>query len=124
MKFHHAAVVAGSEANADRFYQGILRLKKLKASFLKRDLAKSLFDVDLECPFILYGNTHMAIEVFITKRFQGKLIPLQHVCLKVENKETFLNICNAHDISITRVPKGDLEVTFIQDYDGNRFEIK
>ncbi|MEJ2587605.1 MAG: hypothetical protein P8165_08485 [Deltaproteobacteria bacterium] len=124
MKCHHAAVVAASEANADRFYQGVLRLKKLKISFLTRDLAKSLFDMDLECPFILYGNAHMAIEVFITEQFQANLIPLQHICLKVEDKETFLETCEAQGVTVTRVPKGDSEVTFIQDYDGNRFEIK
>ncbi|MDZ7696811.1 MAG: VOC family protein [Deltaproteobacteria bacterium] len=124
MKFHHAAVIARSEDNADQFYEGILQLKKIKTAFLTRELAKDLFDAELECPFMLYGNDTCAIEVFVIDQLSHNPAPCVHLCLEVEDREDFLESCRSHGLKITRVPKGDSQVCFIQDFDGNRFEIK
>lgn len=124
MRLHHAALTSSSEANAEKFYEGILKLEKLKASFLTRDVARQLFDTDLECPFFLYGNENCAIEVFITNRFPNGPIPITHLCLQVEDRETFLETCQTHGVPITRVSRGESQICFVEDFDGNRFEIK
>ena len=124
MRIHHAALISSSETNAEQFYEGILQLKRLKTSFLSRDLARELFDTDLECPFILYGNEDCAIEVFITDRFPDGPVPITHLCLQVEDKAAFLQTCETHGVPIIRVPRGESQICFVQDFDGNRFEIK
>ncbi len=124
MKLHHAAVIARSETNVDQFYEGILQLKKTKKTFLTHSLAKDLFDAELECPFILYANDTCAIEVFVIDQLSHKPAPCVHLCLEVEDRETFLKRCRSHGLKITRVTKGNSQICFVQDFDGNRFEIK
>ncbi len=124
MRFHHAAIVCTSQENADRFYEGILGLKKIKASMLNTDLAEQIFGRAHECQIILYGNEHLAIEVFITARAQGKDTLFEHICLEVENREEFLEKCHSNGIAVNRIPKGESVLAFVEDYDGNLFEVK
>lgn len=124
MRLHHAALISSTEANADQFYGQILQLKKLKTSYLTRELARGLFETDLECPFILYGNDACTIEIFVTDRFPDRQAPVTHLCLEVSDRKQFLRTCETYGVRITRVSKGESQVCFIQDFDGNRFEIK
>ena len=48
MRLHHAALVSSSEANADKFYEDILKLRKVKTSVLKSDMALRIFEIDAE----------------------------------------------------------------------------
>ena len=124
MKLHHAALVASSETNADKFYEGILKLKKIKTSLLKNNLAARIFGMDVECPLILYENKDFAIEVFVTTRIPSKKFPFIHLCLEVEDRDEFLTRCRSNGLQITLVPKEDSQICFVQDFDGNLFEIK
>jgi catechol 2,3-dioxygenase-like lactoylglutathione lyase family enzyme len=124
MKMHHAAVVCSSQENADRFYHEILGLKKIKNSILNKHLAEKIFDIALECQFSLYGNENFSVEVFVAESDPGKSSPFVHLCLEVEDRETFLKMCQSRGLAVTRTPKGDSLLTFLRDYDGNLFEIK
>ena len=124
MRLHHASLVSSSEANADKFYEGILKLRKIKTSILKNNLALRIFDIDVECPLILYGNEDFAIEVFVTTQIPDKKAPFSHLCLEVEDREKFLTSCRSTGLAINLVPRGDSQICFVQDFDGNLFEIK
>jgi catechol 2,3-dioxygenase-like lactoylglutathione lyase family enzyme len=124
MRLHHAALVSSSEANADKFYEGILELRKIKTSLLTNNLAVEIFNIDVECPLILYGNQNFAIEVFVTNQIPEKKAPFTHLCLEVEDREKFLTRCRSNGLEVNLVPKGDSQICFVQDFDGNLFEIK
>jgi catechol 2,3-dioxygenase-like lactoylglutathione lyase family enzyme len=124
MRMHHAAVVCGSEANADRFYQGILGLEKIKSSILGEALTEQIFGRAHECQIILYGNEYFAIEVFVTFLVQEKGSSFEHLCIEVENREEFLKKSESSGVSVKRIQKGDSLLAFIEDYDGNLFEVK
>jgi len=124
MRLHHAALVSSSEANADTFYEGILELRKIKTSLLTNNLAVEIFNIDVECPLILYGNQDFAIEVFVTNQIPEKKAPFTHLCLEVEDREKFLTRCRSNGLEVNLVPKGDSQICFVQDFDGNLFEIK
>jgi len=124
MRLHHAALVSSSEANADKFYEGILELRKIKTSLLTNNLAVEIFNIDVECPLILYGNQDFAIEVFVTNQIPDKKAPFTHLCLEVEDREKFLARCRSTGLEVNLVPKGDSQICFVQDFDGNMFEIK
>jgi len=124
MRLHHAVTVCISQENAERFYEGILGLKKTKTSELNEDLSKALFGVARECRIVLYENEDFAIEVFMEGLIQAKANPFEHICLEVENREGFLKKCQTSGLSVKRIPKGDSLLVFIEDYDGNLFEIK
>ena len=124
MKLHHVAKVSTSLENADLFYEGILGLRKIKVSKLTEDLSKQIFGVARECRMILYGNGTLAIEVFVLGFDPGKGPPFVHICLEVEDREEFLGRCQTAGLVVNRVLKGDSLVIFIEDYDGNLFEVK
>jgi hypothetical protein len=46
------------------------------------------------------------------------------MCFGVADRPDLLARCEAGGLSVNRVPKGDVELAFVQDYDGNLVEIK
>ena len=124
MRLHHAALVSRSETHADRFYGDILKLRKIKTAELKNDLASSLFEIDTECLLILYGNDDFAIEVFVPRQVPSKKEPFTHLCLEVDDRDEFLERCRSAGLKVKLVPRGDSQICFVQDFDGNQFEIK
>ena len=124
MRLHHAALFSSSEANSDKFYEDILKLRKIKAYVLKSDLALKIFGIDDECLLILYGNDDFAIEVFVPKLVPSKKEPFPHLCLELDDREGLLARCRSAGLKIKLVPKGDSRICFVQDFDGNQFEIK
>ena len=124
MKLHHVALIAASQENADRFYEGILRLTKLKTTMLKSDLAMEIFGLDLECPLVLYGDEGFAIEVFVTDRISPNSSQVAHICLQVEDRQAFMAECRAAGAEILLIPRGESQLCFVKDFDGNLFEIK
>ena len=124
MKLHHAAVVCQSEENADRFYEGILGLKRIKTSTARKDLIQQIFDIPLECQFIFYGKDNVGVEVFIIPQKTGNGLHFEHLCMQVDNREALIAKCRAGGLEVREIPKGDAILVFIKDYDGNIFEIK
>ena len=124
MKLHHVALICSSQENADRFFNGILGLEKIKTSTLQKTLSEQLFNVDREPEIILYGNEAYTVEVFVDSLTSGKNAPFAHLCLEVKDREEFLGRCRKACLDVRRVPKGESQVVFIRDYDGNLFEIK
>jgi len=124
MKLNHVALVASSQDNADRFYEGILKLKKVKASYLTKDLAVQIFGIELECPFVQYGNDQIMFEIFITDSIRLPSAPVHHVCIEVADREAFIAACRSTGAEVRLIPRGDWRLFFVRDLDGNLFEIK
>ena len=124
MKLHHIAIVCSSIEKADRFYEGVLGLRKLKSGTLDRVFGEQLFGISQECEMILYGNDDFRIEVFVTVSAAKMKTPYHHICLEVKDRKSFLKRCEEAGIGVKRISKGDYLIIFIEDYDGNLFEIK
>lgn len=124
MRLHHAAVAARTEKNADIFFQGLLGLSRIKASTLKRELASRIFGIDAECGLLLYGNEDFHIEVIVPDPFPEQKETFSHLCLEVAEREKFIERCRSVGLEIRLVPKGESLLFFIQDLDGNLYEIK
>ena len=124
MKLHHMAMVCSSIERADRFYEGILDLKKIKSGTLDRTFGEQLFNISQECKMILYGNEEFKIEVFVADSNPKMKAPYVHVCLEVNDRKSFTKKCEEAGLSVKRIPRGDYMIVFIEDYDGNLFEIK
>lgn len=121
---NHVALAATSQDNADRFYEGVLKLKKIKASRLTKDLAVQIFGFELECPFVQYGNDQIMFEIFITDTMRTASAKVHHVCLQVEDREAFIAECRSAGLEVHLIPRGDWRLCFVRDLDGNLFEIK
>lgn len=124
MRLHHAAVVCRSKENADRFYGGILGLKPVKSANLSADLAQRIFGAPRGCDFFFYTDDDLAIEVFVAEVSKEKIPRFPHLCLEVEDRDAFLSRCESKGFRVNRVQRGDSELNFLEDDDGNLFEIK
>ena len=124
MRLHHIALVCRSEENAARFYEGILGLKKIKASTVEEGLVEKIFGTPRKCQIILYGNENFAVEVFLTDSTGERNSPFAHHCLEVQDRESFLLKCRSAGLTVNLIPKGESELLFVEDYDGNLFEVK
>jgi catechol 2,3-dioxygenase-like lactoylglutathione lyase family enzyme len=118
------AIVCSSIERADRFYEGVLELKKIKSGTLDRVFGEQLFGIFQECEMILYGNEDFRIEVFVAFSDPKMKLPYVHVCLEVNDRKSFAKKCEEAGVTVKRIPSGDHVIVFIQDYDGNLFEIK
>jgi catechol 2,3-dioxygenase-like lactoylglutathione lyase family enzyme len=124
MQLKHIALVCSSEERSDRFYMNFLGLKKMSSKTIPATLSKQIFNLDYELKIINYANDNIHFEIFIDDRKGSKAARIDHVCIQVEDLESFLKACRAMALEILRIPRGDAFITFIKDDDGNLFEIK
>ena len=124
MLLKHVALVCSSEEKSDKFYENLLGLKKIRSKIIPSTLSKQIFNLDSELKIIDYAVDEIHFEVFISHRKVADDKKVEHVCLEVDDLETFLNKCNDMAVKILQIPKKEGFLTFISDYDGNLFEIK
>ena len=122
----HVALASSSEENADRFFGGLLGLKKAEPKILPASLSQGLFGIDAELKVINYANDRCRFEIFILPggRTLNEAARVEHVCLEIDGLEEFLKRCGRLSLRIIRVPKGDSLLTFVADDDGHLFELK
>jgi len=124
MVLKHVALVCGSQENSDKFYEQLLGLAKINSKILPRELSRQIFDLDSELQIINYADANLHFEIFINSKESIDVKRIEHVCLEIEDMETFLRRCRAMEAEILQIPKGDKLLVFIKDFDGNLFELQ
>jgi catechol 2,3-dioxygenase-like lactoylglutathione lyase family enzyme len=124
MQLKHIALVSSTEENADRLYQDVLDLKKINEKTIPASLSNAIFNINAELKIANYTNDAIHLEVFISNTHVIRTDTIGHICLEVEDLETFLDRCRRNAVEVIQVPKGDALITFIKDNDGALFEIK
>jgi len=124
MKLRHVGLTSGSEKNSDKFFGELLGLRKMEPKTLPAALSQALFNVKAELKVLNYESDQSHFEIFIGAPEKRGVKPIEHVCLEVDDLAAFLQKCRSLKVNILQVPKGDTLLTFINDDDGNLFEIK
>ena len=124
MQIKHVALACTSESKADTFYANLLGLTKSEAKVLPQELARAIFNLDIEPVMINYRDEQVHFEIFIAPSDGEKSQKIEHTCLEVDDLDGFLKKCSQLNINVSRIPKGDKMLTFVRDFDGNLFEIK
>jgi len=124
MRLHHVALVRTSEAAAERFFGGLLGLQRRREKTAGAELCRALFGISREHPMIDYANEHLRVEVFLAPEAEAVPRHLSHVCLEVDDRAGLIDRCAAAGVEIRRATRGDSEVVFVVDEDGNLYEIK
>lgn len=124
MRLHHVAVACSSQENAERFYGGVLGLGKTKESLLSEALAERIFHIAEKCQIIFYANETLSVEVFVPSSPVRTAPSFAHLCLEVESRDEFIGRCREMGLAVNLIPKGESQLIFVRDYDGNLFEIK
>ena len=124
MRTLHIGLVCNSEQNADRFYRDLLGLAKQDPKTIPAAIVKPLFGMDSSLSAVNYIGTDLHAEVFIATTPRPAPERISHTCLEVENADELLDQATSSGFTVSRIPKGDGNILFLDDLDGNRFEIK
>ena len=124
MRLKHVGLVCRSESGADRFYRDLLGLAKSEPKGIPASLAQPLFGIDSNIPSFYYTGDGFQVEVFIRGTPGEAPGRIAHACLEVEDPQQLLTRARTLGFVVTRLAKGTSFVTFLDDLDGNRFEIK
>ncbi|MCP4753142.1 MAG: VOC family protein [Proteobacteria bacterium] len=124
MNLKHVALASSSEKNSDRFFRELLGLECMQVKNLPASLSQQIFDQESDYKLIIYGDSSVQFEIFISTRKEFVDKPVTHICLEMDNRADFLTRCRAAKIEVRQVSKNDSTIVFIKDYDGNLFEIK
>ena len=124
MKVAHVALVCRSEKAAARFYGKFLGLKAASSKTVPAELSRQLFGIDAELQIGNYVGETTHFELFFLGDPEQAPGRVAHVCLEVADSDALLERARAMNVTVLKVSKGEGWVTFIEDDDGNRFEIK
>jgi catechol 2,3-dioxygenase-like lactoylglutathione lyase family enzyme len=124
VKLKHVGLVCRSESVADRFYRDLLGLSKSEPREISASLARPLFGIDRDVVSFYYTGDGFQAEVFIHEAAGETPGRIAHACLEVDDLDQLLTQARALGFAVTRLAKGTGFVSFLDDTDGNRFEIK
>jgi catechol 2,3-dioxygenase-like lactoylglutathione lyase family enzyme len=124
MRAVHIGLACRNEREADRFFRDFLGLVKQEPKSIPASITRPLFGLDSPLPIVNYIGDGLRIEAFFTSGPVDPAGRLSHVCLEVESVDALIDRAVSFGLTVTRVPKGDGRVVFIDDSDGHRFEIK
>ncbi len=124
MNWSHMGLACSTEKNADRFFVMVLGLEKSEPKALPCSVSEGLFGLCADLSMIYYSGDGLQFEVFIVPERPRSNDSIIHACIEVADRAVLLERCEAHDVEVLRVRKGDSLLTFVRDYDGNLFEIK
>ncbi len=124
MKVRHIGIVCRREAAAKRFFGDLLGLKQADTKTVSAALSQQLFGVDAELRIANYVGNGIHFEIFFHDDPPESPGRIAHVCLEVAELDTLVERARAMKVTVLRVSKGEGWVTFIEDDDGHRFELK
>ena len=124
MRTLHFGIACSSEQNADLFYGDLLGLTRQEPKTIPAAVVQPLFGLDMPLPALNYLGTALHVEVFLTGSTRMPDNRITHVCLEVENAATLLERAESSGLTVRRIPKGNGWIFFLDDPDGNRYEIK
>lgn len=124
MDFIHVGLVSSSAQGADRFFGELLGLEKTRTSSLPAEFSQALFGVDQDCDLLYYGDEGLVFEVFVTGWSEPSERKISHTCIEVDDRADLLIRCKGMGYGVREVVKGGKSVVFIEDSDGNLFEVK
>lgn len=120
----HVGLACSSLKRAEKFYGELLGLRRSEIKTVDRASAQTLFGQDKEMLYLSYYNESLRVELFILNQEALPLSPPAHVCFEVDGLEEFLSRCFSSGITAKTVERREKRIIFINDFDGNLFEIK
>lgn len=119
---HHIAVHYSDEQTADRFFVSLLGLSKTKTSRLSEDLSEKIFGIRTSVQIIMYENSQMRCEVFISQMKRQE--SYDHFCIEVDNTNDFVTRCRTQGLEPFAVEKNGKKLLFLRDFSSHLYEIK
>jgi hypothetical protein len=100
-----------------------LGLETLSEFTLDEEPARRLLGIDRPVEIVVFGTGVRLIEAFIVPERTGCLGP-NHLCLVLPDLPSSLERCETYGFDVRKAWVRDHDVYFVQDMDGNLFELK
>jgi len=123
MRLVHVALVRRSQTESDAFFQGLLGLEKTRTKTVPAQVCEPLFGVARDLEAIDYAGGPLRFEVFLLDDLESRRRRVEHVCIEVEDAAELLERCQMAGLEVRRARRGERTVAFVDDGDGNLFEI-
>jgi len=124
MFFDHVGLMNEDEEGAVRFYSGILGMEKTRESSVPAELSRRLFSADIEIKMLVFGKEDLKVEVFIVPRFKRPSPSVPHFCFLAQDLPGLIGKAEAAGVKVVSAERGGRTVWFVEDFSGNRIEIK
>jgi len=124
MVLDHVGIMNEDEDLAVRFYRDILGLEKIKESSVSANLAGQLFSFNQEIRMLAYGKDNLMVEIFIVPDFSPPSPSVPHFCIQVPDLAALLEKAIKEGVKVTSADRGGRTVYFVDDFFGNRIELK
>lgn len=119
----HTVCTYRSKENAHTVLATCLGLDTLSEFTLEEESAKRLLGMDRPVEIVVFGTSVRLIEAFIVPERTTCPSP-NHLCLILPGLQSSLERCKKHGLEVRTAWVGDHDVYFVQDMDGNLFELK
>ncbi len=123
VKLVHVGTVARSTSAAERFYGELLGLQRSSTKSLAPALARQLFGIERELTILNFIGDGAHFEVFVDQS-AAPIETISHVCLEVDALDRLVERARSMGFPVLRAVKGAGWVTFLEDDEGHRFELK
>lgn len=120
----HFALTVSSEANAKAVFEDLFGMPRLREFPVDGPLTEALFGRTGEPRVLVYDAGPVTLEVFVDPAVRARRKDYDHLCLTVEDRERLTSRAAAIGVVIRRGVKGGREIVFLEDGDGNQYEIK
>jgi hypothetical protein len=119
----HAACAYRSKENAHTVLAVCLGLDTLYEFTLDEEPAKQLLGLDQPVEIVVFGSRIRLIEAFIVPEPPTCIRP-NHLCLVLPDLQASMERCERYGLDVRKALVVDHDVYFVQDMDGNLFELK
>jgi catechol 2,3-dioxygenase-like lactoylglutathione lyase family enzyme len=124
MLLNHIGIINESEEKAVLFYHGLLGLEKTREFVVSTELAKQLFAVSQQITVLVFEKDNIKIEVFICPQCKQPFPDYRHIGLLLDNLQAMKEKAQKMGAELIVGKTGEKTVYFLEDFSGNRIEIK
>ncbi len=122
MELQHIAISISDSRELEAFYQNILGFTFQRSFTIDSTLSRQIFDIPEQAQVSIVQNGNIVLEIFETGNIKD--CGYAHICLSVPDRETIAQKAELKNYNCLRIPRGEYQLIFIRDKDGNIFELK
>ncbi len=120
----HACVAVSSFEAARFIFEELFSMERLYDFIIEPKVVNTLFGIEAKAKAIVYDAGSAKLEIFVVEGDLPKTPVFNHLCLGFSNRNEIIEKAGAEGFEVRRYERGDSEVVFIVDTDGNLYELK
>ena len=120
----HGGVSFSSEEHARQVFADLFGMTETRSFELDEALCEALFGRPRHIKVLVFDAGLFPVEVFVDPAGAPRDKDYDHLCVEVGEREAVIAEAVALGLRIRRGKKGDKEIVFLTDRDGNQYELK